>query len=609
MNLKETLGKEVLIGDGAMGTMLFNVGKHVIPEEVNLSNRELITQIHSMYIDAGSEVIQTNSYNANRIMLGNYGLENSVKKINKAAADNARSAVKNNDIAILGNLSGIYGPGNGFFNEIEMDKIVYSFEEQLDYLLEESINGIILETYYDIQELKTVLKIARNKTQLPIIANVTMQEVGFLSNGISLSEALDILNSEGADVVGANCVLSPSQMLRAFEMIRVPESYVLSAYPNASILSYTDGQYSYQNSFEYFEKNAEDLRIQGIGLLGGCCGTTPDHIKALSRGLKSREVVKHLKKKTEPLSQISISPLIKKKHIDDQVKEKCTVLVELDPPRTLDTSIFFKGIEELNNSNIDKITIADNSMARPRISNIVLGAIIKKKYGISPLLHMTARDHNLIGLTSQIMGMNQLNLFDILAITGDPARLGDFPGASSVYDTSSIGLIKMIKQFNKGIAYTGKNLNAYSDFRVGAAFNPYVKNFELAVKSLQRKQEAGADYIITQPIFDASIFFSLKEASIKYGITIPIFIGIQPLVSHRNAEFMHNEIPGIQLTDDVRNKMSNAKKNNNEVETGISISKELILEAQKYFNGLCLVTPFQRYKITSELARFTKAHI
>lgn len=606
MNLREKIGNQILIGDGAMGTMLFNFGKHVVPEEINLSNPDLISEIHAAYISAGSEVIQTNTYNANRIILTELGLENEIVSINKKAIHNARLAIDNSETSLLGNLSGINSPGMGRTNETPISEIIYSFQEQLNILLDEGVDGIILETFYDIDELKIVLKIARKTTNLPIVANVTMQEVGFLSNGLLFSDALDILYSEGADIVGTNCVLSPSQMVRAFEPISVTSEKVLSAYPNASILTYNDGEYSYQSSFNYFEKASEELRLEGIGLLGGCCGTTPDHIRAMLNGLKSREIVSKKGNTLQKKNEITIAPVVINEHIDDLVKKKCTVLVELDPPRTLDTSTFFKGIEALNNINVDKITIADNSMARPRISNVVLASMIKDRYGITPLIHMTARDHNLIGLTSQIMGMNQLELFDILALTGDPASIGDFPGASSVYDTSSIGLIKMIKQFNGGIAYTGKNLKAYSDFHVGAAFNPYVRNFERAVKSLHRKQEAGADYIITQPIYDSSLYMRLKESLAENDISIPIFIGIQPLVSSRNAEFIHNEIPGIRLTDEVRERMKLASENGTETETGIQISKELILDAKEFFKGLCLVTPFQRYEITTELANFAK---
>lgn len=606
MGLREDLGSRVLIADGAMGTLLYQFGTQRAHEEINLSHPQAVQAIHQEYIEAGAEIIQTNTYAASYLKLERYGLHEQVLKINKAAVEIAKEASKGTNTYILGTISGIYSPGERKLNDTSLDEVKRSFKEQLYALLLAGVDGILLETYYDINELKSVLTIARESTDLPIIANVTMQEVGYVTNGETFADTLTALYDLGADVVGANCLLAPSHMAQAFRSVPIVKDRILSVYPNASLPSISEGKVVYEESTEHFKTFSETFRQEGIGLIGGCCGTTPAHIKAIKDGLKSREIV--TEKET---AEILTFPVNKKRKNDGQrISEKVltepTILVELDPPRTLDTSTFFKGIEALKNAGVDKITISDNSLARPRISNLALAAIIKKDYGISPLIHLTTRDHNLIGITSHIMGLHQLGIFDILAITGDPAKVGDFPGASSVFDTTSFGLIKLIKQFNEGISYTGKHLKEASDFQVGAAFNPNVPRPERAARVMKKKQDAGADYIVTQPIYDPKIIPILKEALTTYEITIPVFLGVQPLVSSRNAEFIHNEIPGITLTDEVRERMRIADESGNGKEEGLQIAKEIIDEAELYFNGFYLVTPFQNYQTTVDLTTYIR---
>lgn len=602
MSFLEKLEHQILIADGAMGTLLYSYGTDCCFEELNISQPEQIQQIHKAYIDAGADVIQTNTYAANYLKLGRYGLEDSVKELNSAAVRNAKLAVRNHAY-VLGTIGGNRGIKP---DSITIEEIKRSFREQLYCLLLEGVDGLLLETFYDLEELETILSIARKETKLPIIAQVSLQEPGFLQNQTPVNEAFNRLEGLGADVIGLNCRLGPHHMLLALEQIELPAHAYLSAYPNASLPTYTDGKFLYEGDAEYFQKSAQAFRNQGVRLLGGCCGTTPAHIKAFASELKGSAPIteKIVQLKPKKIIVESCSAIREYPPLQDVVKERPSVIVELDPPRKLDTTKFFEGAKALKKAGIDAITLADNSLATVRISNESLGYLVKNELGMRPLIHISCRDRNLIGLQSHLMGLHTLGLNDVLAITGDPARVGDFPGASSVYDVSSFELIQMIKQLNEGLSFSGKDLGQKSSFSIAAAFNPNVRSLEKAIKRLEKKIHYGADYFITQPVFSEEKLLEVYEHT-KH-LDAPIYIGLMPLLSSKNAEFLHNEVPGIKIADSIRNRM--AELNDNPVQAtleGIQITKTLIDAALDLFNGIYLITPFLRYELTAELASYT----
>lgn len=606
MGLKEVLGTKLLVADGAMGTMLYQFGIDRSQEELNLSHPEAIRSIHQAYIEAGADIIQTNTYGANYLKLARYGLENHVQEINAAAVKIAREATKGSQTFVIGTIGGIRGAVDAKINEPSLVEIVRGFKEQLYSLLLAQVDGILLETYYDLEELKTVIALAREATDLPIIANVTLHEVGYLQNGQSLASALGELADLGANVVGINCHLGPHFVAKSFESVPLREGVVLSAFPNASFPALQDGKIVYENAADYFQGFGELFRQQGVGLIGGCCGTTPEHIAAYRKGLTDLRLITD--KEVIPLAKVPLKRKSQRQspRLVDKLKQSYTVIVELAPPRTLDTRAFFKGAERLKEVGVDAITLSDNSLASARISNLALAAILKYDYEIQPLVHLTTRDHNLIGLNSQIMGLHTLGIHDVLAVTGDPAKVGDFPGASSVYDINSFELIKLFKKFNEGMSYTGKSLGEKADFQVASALNLNLPRFERAGRLLKKKQAAGADFFITQPIFDATKVTLLKEVMANAEITIPVFIGVIPLVSSRNAEFLHNEVPGIVLTDETRQRMKEAEANGTEGEVGLTIAKELIDAICQEFTGVYLMTPFMKYELTVELTAYIK---
>lgn len=603
MSFLEKLKNQILIGDGAMGTLLYSFGKDSCLEELNLSHPEKIQEIHQAYIKAGADVIQTNTYAANYLKLQRYGLEDSVKAINSAAVQNAKLAAQENNY-VLGTIGGNRGIKP---STLSIEELKRSFREQLYCLLLEGVDGILLETFYDLEELETVVAIARKETKLPIIAQVSLHEPGILQDQTPINEAFSRLENFGADVIGLNCRLGPHHMLKTFEQIELPKHAFLSAYPNASLPAYTDGKFHFEGDADYFKKSAQSFRQEGVNLLGGCCGTTPAHIQAFAAELKNKVPVteKVVKLKTKKIiiehgpAKRTLQPL------EEIVKERPSVIVELDTPRKLDTSKFFEGAKALKEAGIDAITMADNSLAQVRISNESLGYLVKQELGMRPLIHIACRDRNIIGLQSHLMGLHTLGMHDVLAITGDPARVGDFPGASSVYDVSSFELIQMIKQLNEGLSFSGKDLGQKTAFSIAGAFNPNVRSVEKAVKRLEKKIEFGADYFISQPVFSEEKLIEVYEHT-KH-LNAPIYIGLMPLTGSRNAEFLHNEVPGIKIAQSIRDRM--AALNDQPLQAareGIEITKSLIDTALDLFNGIYLITPFLRYELTTELAIYAK---
>ncbi|UQZ73135.1 bifunctional homocysteine S-methyltransferase/methylenetetrahydrofolate reductase [Niallia circulans] len=606
MNFLDRLKNEILIGDGAMGTLLYSYGKDTCFESLNLSHPEQIEQVHQAYIHAGADIIQTNTYAANYLKLQRYGLEDNVKEINSAAVKIAKKAVENKNVNVLGTIGGNRGMKP---QAISLEELKRSFREQLYCLLLEDVDGILLETFYDLEELETVLEITKKETDIPVLAQLSIHEIGILQNQISLASAFDRLENLGADIIGLNCRLGPHHMIASLEQIPLPRNAYLSAFPNASLPSYIDGKFEYKDNAEYFQRSAEEFRKQGVRLLGGCCGTTPEHIRNFAKVLKDASPITE---KTIETNKAVVDSILEHSPpprdytpLEEIVKTRASVIVELDPPRKLDTTRFFEGAKKLKEEGIDALTLADNSLASARISNTAIGTLVKQNIGLRPLVHIACRDRNIIGLQSHLMGLHTLGIHDVLAITGDPARVGDFPGASSVYDMTSFDLISMIKQLNEGLSFSGKNLGQKTTFSVSAAFNPNVRQVEKAVKRLEKKIECGADYIITQPVYSEQKIIELYEAT-KH-IDTPIYIGLMPLTSSNNAEFLHNEVPGIKIDDSIRRTMAQFKDNPVQAaQQGLKITKSLIDTAANYFNGIYLITPFLRYELSVELARYTK---
>lgn len=611
MDLRQALQQRVLVADGAMGTLLYgNYGISSAFENLNLTHPDTILRVHQSYIDAGADVIQTNTYAANRLKLTRYDLQDQVSAINQAAVKIAVQARAQADhpVYILGTIGGLAGDTDQTVLQASPAEIATSLTEQLTALLAtQQLDGILLETYYELPELLAALKLVKAQTALPIITNVSMLAPGVLRDGTTFADAVIQLAAAGADVVGTNCRLGPYYLAQSFENLAIPATVKLAVYPNSGLPGTDqDGRVVYDGEPSYFEDYAERFRQLGLNLIGGCCGTTPLHTAALVRGLTSRTIVPHTGRLRVP-EPTPLAATVGRHSFLQKVATQKTALVELDPPKDFDTAKFFKGAQRLKAAGVDGITLSDNSLATVRIANATIAAELKLTYGITPIVHLTTRDHNLIGLQSEIMGLHSLGIEDILAVTGDPAKLGDFPGATSVGDVRSVELIKLIKQFNSGIGPTGKSLKQATDFRVAGAFNPNAYRTNVSTKSIERKISYGCDYIITQPVFDLANVDALADALAANDVNIPVFIGVMPLVSKRNAEFLHHEVHGIRLPKTVLERMAQAETDGNERAVGLQIAKELIDGICAHFNGVHIVTPFNRFKTVIELVNYVQA--
>ncbi|UYP06529.1 bifunctional homocysteine S-methyltransferase/methylenetetrahydrofolate reductase [Priestia megaterium] len=599
MGLLEDLKSKILIGDGATGTLLYSHGIDSCFEELNITKPEEVSRIHRAYVEAGANVIQTNTYAANYQKLARYGLEDSVKDINVAGVKLAKQAAKD-QAYVVGTLGGIRSFQK---NAISLEEVKRSIREQMFWLLNEGVDGLLFETYYDFEELKTVLTLARKETDKPIITHVSLHDIGVLQDGRPLADALKELEALGADVVGLNCRLGPYHMIQSLEEVPLPDHAFLSAYPNASLPAYVEGKLEYETNEDYFVESARLFREQGVRLIGGCCGTTPAHVRAMSSALKDLPPITSKVVKMRPAVTVQEREQQDKPHMHEIVKKRRSVIVELDPPKQLGPTKFLEGAKALDKVGVDAITLADNSLASPRISNLAMATLMQQETKARPLIHITCRDRNLIGLQSHLMGLHTLGMNQVLAITGDPSKVGDFPGATSVYDLSSFDLISLIAQFNEGLSYSGKPLGQKTNFSIAAAFNPNVRHLDRAVQRLEKKIDCGAHYFITQPLYSTKQIEEVYEAT-KH-LTTPVYIGIMPLTSARNARFIHHEVPGIKLSEDILERMdaTGSDRIRGEVE-GLAIAKNLIDTAYELFDGIYLITPFMRYEMTEILTRY-----
>ena len=601
-NLLERLENNVLVADGAMGTTLYSNGLESCHEYNNISNPSAVEEIHRAYIEAGADIIQTNTYAAKKCQLKTYGYEDKFEEINIRAAEIARSAAGEKTF-VLGTIGAIRGLREC---ELTLESIVNETLDQVKVLLStEKIDGLLFETYYDQEEIRTILSEVRKLTDLPIITNISLLEAGITQNGEKVTDALSALVNLGADIVGLNCHLGPYHMIKSFKQVPLFAQSYLSAYPNASLMQLTQtingNEYRFRKNSSYFEQSAKLLVEEGVRLIGGCCGTTPEHIRAIKKGIKGLKPVKRKTITPLPAEEELIRVASNKPTIVDKVKKQVTIIAELDPPKHLNIEKFIEAAKTIDKKNIEAITLADNSLASTRICNLTAAVLLKEHITTPTLLHLACRDHNLIGLQSRLMGLDLLGINNILAVTGDPSTLGDFPGATSVFDVTSFKLIPFIKQLNEGLGYNGASLKKTTNFTVAAAYNPNVRDISKTKRLVEKKIKSGADYFITQPVFEEEKIVKLAELASNYPDT-PFFVGIMPITSYNNAIFLHNEVPGIKLSEEFLSRLEEVKDDKELCQkVALEESKKLLDVALKHFNGIYLITPFTRADLTVEL--------
>lgn len=601
MDLLAELEERVICGDGAIGTLLLDRGiavDHCL-EELCVSEPARVQRIHEEYIAAGARVIETNTFGANAVRLQRFGLEERVREINQAAAGLARKSARGKNVCVAGSV-GPLGLSASAAAERDIDRAAV-FRDQITALLEEDVDLIFLETFLSFEEMEIALKAIPPNDKI-IVSFFACEPEGRLQSGMPIVDAFARCHELGAKIVGANCMNGPRAMVQLLE--KIPGGDLLGAYPNAGYPRYTEGRYVYPTAPDYFASSGREMAAQGARLIGGCCGTTPDHIAALAKAIVDLAPVRRKVARTvlERPQAPPAAAQTEESLLDKIAAGKRVIICELDPPKTLALEKYFEGARALMDAGCDAITLADNSLAILRVSNLAMGAMLKERLGITPLLHLSCRDRNVLGLQSDLLGMAALGMRHVLPLTGDPARVGDHPGACSVYDVNSIELISIIRQLNEGFSHAGKSINARTGFVVGCTFNPNAKNLDTQVERLERKVAAGAQFAMTQPVFDVDLVRVVYERTAH--LQIPIFVGVWPLLSAKQADFLHHEVPGILIPDVVRQRM--AACGNDAKAIGLEIAQEVVRAMLERFSGVYLITPFLRFDLTTELARFAR---
>lgn len=592
-----------------MGTMLnaSGVGFDQCFDELNLSRPELVAGIHRAYIQAGAEIIQTNTFGANRFKLAGHDLAAKLREINRAGVEIARretSAAKR-DVLVAGDI-GPLGVRLAPFGRIQTDQARQAFAEQIEVLDEAGVDLLIIETISDLNEIREAIFAAREVCALPIVASMTFTRDDRTLLGDSPARVALTLHQIGADVIGVNCSGGPAQIFRIARQMRaaVPDAR-LSAMPNAGWPERVGGRIMYPARPDYFGEYALALREVGVSLIGGCCGTTPEHIAAMRAALDKREAivslsgvsVLHLDREIESSSPVEPSKMAQKLN-----RGGFLVSVEMDPPRGLSTHKLMAGASLLAEAGADVINIADSPMARMRMSPWAVCDLIQRQLEVETVLHFPTRGRNLLRVQGDLLAAHALGIRNLFVVMGDPTQIGDYPNAMDSYDLVPSGLIKLIKQgFNMGYDHAGAEIGQPTSFFVGCALNLNPQNREQEMKSLYKKITAGADFILTQPVFDvngAELF--LRQYQDRYGrIEIPILVGVLPLYGTRHAAFLHNEVPGVEIAEDLRRRIEGAGED--APAEGVRIAIELIEAMLSWARGIYLMPAFNRFDLAAEI--------
>ena len=604
-------GKPV-ISDGAMGTLLHERGVKIDScfDALNLSQPALVAEVHRDYIEAGAQMIQTNTFGANRFKLGQHGLADKVAEINAAGVDLARKVIQASfkNILIAGDV-GPLGVRLAPFGRVQPEQAYAAFYEQISALVKASVDVIILETFTDVYEIIEAIKAARAAAaQLPVIASMTFTRDNRTLLGDNPAKVAHRIHAAGADVIGINCSGGPNQLLSLLKQMReaVPEG-VFSVMPNAGWPQQVEGRIMYPAGPEYFGGYALSFWREGASIIGGCCGTTPAHIASIASAIRTTQPGSLQKVEILPVKEPSLSnesEQISPTQLATKLSEgKFVTAVEMDPPRGLTTQKLLAGASLLADSGADVIDVADSPMARMRMSPWAVCNLIQRKVGIETTLHFPTRGRNLLRVQGDLLASHALDVRNVFVVMGDPTSIGDYPDAMDNYDLVPSGLIKLIKQgFNLGLDHSGSDIGQPTNFFVGCALNLNPHDINEEIKNLRRKLRAGADFILTQPIYDIAHvqqFMQAFERSEGMKLPIPMLVGLLPLASLRHAHFLQQEVPGIDIPSSAFQRMSEAGEHG--AATGVALAVDLAQQLKEHAQGIYLMPAFGRYDHAAEI--------
>lgn len=604
MNITERINEHPLVFDGAMGTVIYSKGVFVNTcfDELNLTKPELIKEIHQGYIDAGVDVILTNTFGANSIKLKKFGLGGKCKEINEAGVKLAKDVVGERNIFVLGSVGSRLNQGSVLTAE-NRERIEQSYYEQIEALVSAGVDGIMFETYFNIAELLLGAKIAK-EFDIPVIGSISSTKELETLEGLDIKKALKKLDdSPYIDILGLNCSIGPHAMLSAVKRVIGAIKKPLVVQPNAGNPQKLDGRTIYMNTPEYFTTYSKHYIELGVRGVGGCCGTDKSHIADMAKAVKA---ITSVKKHIEVINDndierraVSVTPTDKKSRFAEKLfsKEHATT-IELTPPRSTDLSDVLKKVEMCKKAGVDAINIPDGPRASARISPLVTALMIEKQTGMETILHYCCRDRNLIGMQSDLLGGYAGGLRNYLIVTGDPPKLGNYPDATAVFDVDAVGLVGVVNNLNHGLDIAGNEVNPPTSILIGVGANPCALDIDKEIQHLNNKIDAGAEFIITQPVFDTDALFRFMDKleqskqKNKLNSSIPIVAGIWPLVSYRNAIFLKTEVPGVSVPDSVISRMEKATTKEDGIKIGLEIAIEMKQKLAQYVQGYQVSAPF-----------------
>ena len=607
------LQAQTLLADGAMGTMLHarGVGFDKCFDELNLTNPAAVAEVHREYIEAGAQLVITNTFGANRFKLAKHGLQDDVREINQQGVELAKRVVAASfkEVLIAGDV-GPLGVRIAPFGRVQPEEAKEAFAEQVRALNAAGVDLLVFETFSDLYEIREAIKAAKETCDLPVVASVTFTRDDRTLLGDEPMKVARTLRDAGADVIGVNCSGGPAQLLRILKQMHqaVPDGKFWVK-PNAGWPEQVGGRIMYPADAEYFGDYALSFREAGACVVGGCCGTTPQHITVMKKALET-STYKSVLIQTPDIFELSETPDAEP---PTQFAQKLgrgdfAIAVEMDPPRGLATHKLLAGASLLADAGADVINVADSPMARMRMSAWAVCDVVQRKVGVETTLHFPTRGRNLLRVQGDLLAAHALGIRNIFVVMGDPTAIGDYPEAMDNYDLVPSGLLKLIKQgFNEGMDHSGTSIGQPTNFFVGAALSLSPHDLEKEIKNLHRKVQAGADFFLTQPVYraeDGPKFLEAYEA--RHGkLQQPILVGLLPLVSVRHATFLHNEVPGISIPDETRQRIEAAGDEG--VKAGVEIAVELVEQFKTWAGGVYVMPQFHKYDMVAEIIEQVKA--
>jgi methionine synthase / methylenetetrahydrofolate reductase(NADPH) len=622
--LLEALEGGPLVVDGAMGSQLFERGilYNACVEELCISRPDVILKVHEDYVRAGAQVLETNTFGANAMRLEKYGLSTKVKELNEAAVKIAREGAGGKAFVV-----GTIGPSGYFLGEAlpdDLAKVRAALHEQAQVLVGAGVDAVLVETFRQTNELRIAIEsaVAATGGTIPVIASASVDERSRMADGTSSAEVSRLMREWGASVIGVNCCDGPMNVLEAISPM-LELGLPVWAVPNAGLPRRVDERLVYVSTSEYFGVYARRMFKLGVKLVGGCCGTTPEHVRRIAAAARmagaaergatvarvgESDTVIRAGESFEAWSadppdapgSAKCVPFANRSDFAAKIaRGQFVVSVEVNPPIGLDLAKAIGAAKMLKAGGVDVINIADGARAQARMGNLAMATRVQEHCGMETILHVCGRDRNLLGTLAHLLGAHELGVKNLVIVTGDPPKMGDFPDASAVYDLDSIGILKLAARLNHGIDPGGKPLGGATRFVLATGAEPAALNYERELARLKQKKQAGAEIVMTQPVYDPAVLERFLEDIAPLGL--PVLVGLLPLASYRNAEFLHNEVPGMQVPEAVRERMRKAGSGAQARKEGVAIAREMLAAVRSRVAGAYIMPPLERYELALEV--------